>query len=201
MGWPQWGQNGRSAVGVPLPGVAWLLILASRSPALRIPAGSANKPIPGTAITAARTRPTGVTGTVSPYPTVVRVTTLHHIAAGMLESFPAERSFRRSTSKRRRSGVTAAVPRRRQQLAHPLTHHHGNQPVSGEIPGQLHRPGQEAHRREKGQVGSTSGSQEPAGRHGRRRQGCGVDEGDRRTDLSPSLTPSRSGPVVFRSGP
>ena len=34
---------------------------------------------------AARTRPTGVIGTVSSHATVVRVTMLHHVSAGMLE--------------------------------------------------------------------------------------------------------------------
>ncbi len=41
--------------------------------------------MPKTAMMAASMRPAGVTGTVSPYPTVVNVTIPHHIAAGMLE--------------------------------------------------------------------------------------------------------------------
>ena len=44
-------------------------------------------------MTAASKRPARVTGTRSPYPTVVSVTTAHHIAAGMLENTSDWASF------------------------------------------------------------------------------------------------------------
>ena len=49
------------------------------------PMGSATMMMPTIMQTPARNRPTHVTGTTSPYPTVVIVTTAHHIAFGILQ--------------------------------------------------------------------------------------------------------------------
>src|SRR3954470_5520779 len=53
-------------------------------PVARIPVQSPNTPRPHIITIAATTRPSGVTGTTSPYPTVVSVTTAHHNVAGRL---------------------------------------------------------------------------------------------------------------------
>ncbi len=50
----------------------------------RIPVQSPNTPSPQIITKAATSRPSGVIGTTSPYPIVVRVTTAHHKAAGTL---------------------------------------------------------------------------------------------------------------------
>ena len=49
-----------------------------------MPVHSPNTPRPQIITSAATMRPSGVTGTTSPYPAVVRVTTAHHNAAGTL---------------------------------------------------------------------------------------------------------------------
>ena len=54
------------------------------NPVARIPVQSPNTPSPQIITKAAISRPSGVIGTTSPYPTVVKVTTAHHKAAGTL---------------------------------------------------------------------------------------------------------------------
>ena len=58
--------------------------VSAAKPVARIPVQSPNTPRPQIITMAATSRPSGVTGTTSPYPTVVRVTTAHHKAAGTL---------------------------------------------------------------------------------------------------------------------
>ena len=61
--------------------------ISSKKPDPKIPAGKAKIPIPNIATIPASARPQPVTGNTSPYPTVVNVTILHHIASGMLENW------------------------------------------------------------------------------------------------------------------
>ena len=58
--------------------------VSAAKPVARIPAHSPNTPMPQIITNAATSRPSGVIGTTSPYPVVVRVATAHHNAAGTL---------------------------------------------------------------------------------------------------------------------
>ncbi len=58
--------------------------VSAAKPVARIPVQSPNTPRPQIITTAATTRPSGVIGTTSPYPTVVKVAIAHHKAAGTL---------------------------------------------------------------------------------------------------------------------
>src|SRR5229473_800827 len=58
--------------------------VSAAKPVARIPVQSPNTPSPQIITNAATTRPSGVIGTTSPYPTVVKVAIAHHKAAGTL---------------------------------------------------------------------------------------------------------------------
>ena len=58
--------------------------VSAAKPVARIPVHNPNTPSPQIITKAATSRPSGVIGTTSPYPTVVKVTTAHHNAAGTL---------------------------------------------------------------------------------------------------------------------
>jgi hypothetical protein len=51
-----------------------------------IPAGNASRATPARRIIAEKTFPSVVIGIISPYPTVVSVTTAHQMVAGILEN-------------------------------------------------------------------------------------------------------------------
>ncbi len=58
--------------------------VSAAKPVARIPVQSPNTPRPQIMTSAATSRPSGVIGTTSPYPTVVKVAIAHHKAAGTL---------------------------------------------------------------------------------------------------------------------
>src|SRR5204862_6380217 len=58
--------------------------VSAAKPVARIPVQSPNTPRPQIITNAATSRASGVIGTTSPYPVVVRVATAHHNVAGIL---------------------------------------------------------------------------------------------------------------------
>lgn len=67
--------------------------MVSIRPETIMPDGRANVPIPKMLITDEHILPSGVIGTISPYPIVVSVLTPHHKAAGMLVNVSGCASF------------------------------------------------------------------------------------------------------------
>src|SRR5712672_2379544 len=81
--------------------------VSAAKPVARIPVQSPNTPRPQIITTAATSRPSGVIGTTSPYPTVVKVAIAHHKAAGTLPKLAgwASRSRKYTVTEARNSTI------------------------------------------------------------------------------------------------